>query len=62
MLGVALLGVPAGSLLAVAVSSAVIPRLGSRRLVQVALIGSCLTGPFVGLTGTVWALFAALLV
>lgn len=62
ILGVALLGVPAGSLLAVAVSSAVIPRLGSRRLVQVALIGSCLTGPFVGLTGTMWALFAALLV
>lgn len=62
MLGVALLGVPAGSLLAVAVSSAAIPRLGSRRLVQLALVGSCLTGPFVGLTGTVWALFAALVV
>lgn len=62
MLGLALLGVPAGSLLAVAVSSAIIPRLGSRRLVQLALTGSCLAGPFVGLTGTVWALFGALLI
>lgn len=62
MLGLALLGVLAGSLLAVAVSSAVIPRLGSRRLVQFALTGSCLAGPFVGLTGSVWALFGALLV
>ncbi|MFC6356627.1 MFS transporter [Luethyella okanaganae] len=62
MLGVALLGIPAGSLLTVAVSSAVIPRLGSRRLVQLALVGSCLAGPFVGLTGSVLALFGALLV
>ncbi|WP_350348243.1 MFS transporter [Agromyces sp. G08B096] len=61
-LGLGLLGIPAGSLLAVGVSSAVIPRLGSRRLVQLALVGCCAAGPFVGLAGTLWALFAALLV
>jgi MFS family permease len=34
--------------------------LGSRRIVQVALCGYCAAGPLVGLTGTLHALFGAL--
>ncbi|HEX3336063.1 MAG TPA: MFS transporter [Jatrophihabitans sp.] len=61
-LGFALLGVPIGAVSAMAVAALLIPRLGSRRLVQICLIGYCLSGPLVGLTGSVVALFLALLV
>ena len=37
-----------------------LPRFGSRRIVQVALCGYCAAGPLVGLTGTLPALFGAL--
>jgi hypothetical protein len=43
-------------------SSWLLPRVGSRRIVQVALVGYCAAGPLVGLTGSLPALFAALFV
>ena len=61
-LGFALLGAPVGSVTAMMASSYLLPRLGSRRIVQVALVGYCLAGPLVGLTGSVPMLFAALFV
>jgi fucose permease len=61
-LGFALLGAPVGSVTAMIASAYLLPRLGSRRIVQVALVGYCAAGPFVGLTGTLAALFAALFV
>ncbi|HEY2172445.1 MAG TPA: MFS transporter [Mycobacteriales bacterium] len=61
-LGFALLGAPVGSVTAMAGSAYLLPRLGSRRIVQLALVGYCAAGPLVGLTGTVPALFGALFV
>ena len=61
-LGIALLGAPVGSVVAMLLASYVIPRLGSRRVVQVALVGYCATGPLVGLTGSLAALFGALFI
>lgn len=59
-LGLALLGVPIGSVSAIALAAYLVPRSGSRRVVQVALVGYCAAGPFVGLAGSVAALFVAL--
>jgi MFS family permease len=59
-LGFALLGAPAGSVIATIAGSWLLPRLGSRRIVRVALVGYCAAGPLVGLTGSLAALFAAL--
>jgi fucose permease len=59
-LGFALLGAPVGSVIAMIAASWLLPRAGSRRVVQVALLGYCATGPLVGLTGSLPALFAAL--
>ena len=61
-LGFALLGAPVGSVLAMIAASWLLPRVGSRRIVQVALVGYCAAGPLVGLTGSLPALFAALFV
>ena len=61
-LGIALLGAPVGSVTAMLLASYLIPRVGSRRVVQTALVGYCATGPLVGLTGSLAALFAALFV
>ena len=61
-LGFALLGAPVGSVTAMVAAAYLLPRLGSRRIVQVALVGYCAAGPFVGLTGTLPALFGALFV
>ena len=59
-LGFALAGPPIGSVLATIASSWLLPRLGSRRIVQITLVGSCLAAPLVGLTGNLATLFAAL--
>jgi hypothetical protein len=59
-LGLALLGAPLGSVAAMLVVARVIPRLGSRRVVQISLLGYCLAGPLVGLAGSFAALIAAL--
>jgi fucose permease len=62
MLGFALLGAPVGSVTAMIAASWLLPRVGSRRIVQVALVGYCAAGPLVGLTGSLPALVAALVV
>ena len=61
-LGIALLGAPVGSVTAMLLASYLIPRLGSRLVVQFALVGYCATGPLVGLTGSLAALFGALFI
>jgi fucose permease len=61
-LGFALLGAPAGSVTAMIAASWLLPRIGSRRIVQVALVGYCAAGPLAGLTGSLPALVAALFV
>ena len=59
-LGLALLGAPLGSVVAMLVVAHLLPRLGSPRMVQISLLGYCLAGPLVGLAGSFAALFAAL--
>jgi MFS family permease len=61
-LGIALLGAPVGSVCAMLAVAYLLPRLGSRRIVQIALVGYCATGPLVGLTGSLPALLGALFV
>jgi len=60
-LGLALLGAPVGSVAAMLVVARVLPVLGSKRMVQISLLGYSLAGPLVGLAGSLPALFAALL-
>ena len=60
VLGFALLGAPLGSVTAMLIVAHLLPRLGSRRMVQITLLGYCLAGPLVGLAGSSGALFAAL--
>jgi MFS family permease len=60
-LGLALLGAPVGSVSATVLASYLLPVVGSRRVVQIALVGYCAAGPLVGLAGNVVALFGALL-
>ena len=59
-LGMALFGAPIGSLAAMLATGWLLPRLGSRRMVQVCLVGYCATGWTVGLANSSLALFAAL--
>ena len=59
-LGLALLGAPLGSVAAMLVATRLLPRFGSKRMVQVSLLGYCLAGPLVGLAGSMAALFATL--
>jgi MFS family permease len=61
-LGFALLGAPVGSVCAMVAAAYLLPRLGSRRIVAIALVGYCATGPLVGLTGSLPALLGALFV
>jgi MFS family permease len=61
-LGIALLGAPVGSVSAMLLAAYLIPRIGSRLMVQACLVGYCLSGPLVGLTGSVAGLFAALFI
>jgi MFS family permease len=61
-LGIALLGAPIGSVTTTLLSSYLLPRIGSRRVIRIALVGYCTTGPLVGLTGSLIALFGALFI
>ncbi|WP_375499168.1 MFS transporter [uncultured Jatrophihabitans sp.] len=61
-LGIALLGTPIGSVSAIAIAARLVPRLGSRRVVQISLVGYCLSGPLIGLSGSVVGLMLALFV
>jgi len=58
-LGLALLGAPIGSVLAMVVAARLLPTMGSRRTVRLALVGYCLSGPFIGLTGSLATFFVA---
>lgn len=57
LLGVALLGAPMGSILAMSATGYVIPRLGSRRLLRTGMIGYCLAGALLGVAGHLVAFF-----
>jgi MFS family permease len=48
-LGLALLGAPIGSVLAMVLAARILPVLGSRRMVRLALFGYCASGPLIGL-------------
>jgi MFS family permease len=61
-LGGVLIGMPAGSLLSLLISGALVTRLGSRNTALLVMTGMALTLPFLGLASTPWALFAALFV
>jgi len=59
LLGVALLGAPIGSILAMSAAGYLVPRLGSRRVVRIGMVGYCLAGfPL----GVAWSLIAFFLV
>jgi MFS family permease len=60
-LGIALLGAPVGSMLAMLAVSRLLPKFGSRRVVRVALVGYCLAGPLVGLSTSLVTFFIAFL-
>jgi MFS family permease len=60
-LGLALLGAPIGSVLAMVVAARLLPIVGSKPMVRFALIGYCVSGPFIGLTGSLGTFFVAFL-
>ena len=60
-LGLALLGAPIGSVLAMVVAARLLPIVGSRSMVRLALVGYCVSGPFIGLTGSLGTFFVAFL-
>jgi fucose permease len=60
-LGIALLGAPIGSMLAMLAVSRLLPKYGSRRVVRVSLAGYCLVGPLVGLSTSLVTFFGAFL-
>jgi MFS family permease len=51
LLGVALLGAPIGSILAMSAAGYMVPRLGSRRVLRTGMIGYCLAGALLGVAG-----------
>jgi sugar phosphate permease len=59
-LGLALLGAPLGSVAAMLIVARLLPEVGSKRVVQISLLGYCVAGPLVGLASSLPALFAAL--
>jgi MFS family permease len=60
-LGMALFGAPIGSLVAMLLTGWLLPRLGSRRMVQLCLAGYCATAWTVGVANSWLTLFAALI-
>ncbi len=60
-LGLALLGAPVGSVLAMLIAAKLLPKLGSRLIVRITLLGYCAAGPLVGLARSAAGLFLALL-
>jgi Major Facilitator Superfamily len=61
-LGTLLLCAPIGSIAAMILTGRLLPRVGSRMMVRICVVGTCLAGPLVGLAGSAPALGAALLV
>ena len=60
-LGLALLGAPIGSVLALVVAARLLPIVGSPRMVRLALLGYCASGPLIGLTGSLGTFLVAFL-
>jgi len=60
-LGLALLGAPIGSVLAMVVAARLLPIVGSQPMVRLALLGYCVSGPFIGLSGSLGTFFVAFL-
>ena len=60
-LGFALLGAPIGSVLAMVAAARLLPIVGSQSMVRFALVGYCVSGPFIGLTGSLGTFFVAFL-
>lgn len=60
-LGLALLGAPIGSVLAMSAAGWLVPRIGSRRLIRAGMIGYCLAGSLLGWAGGLLAFFLAYL-
>jgi MFS family permease len=60
-LGLALLGAPVGSVSSTIAAGFLLPRLGSRRLIRICLVGYCLVGIALGQAGSLPSLFFALL-
>jgi len=60
-LGIALLGAPIGSMLAMLAVSRLLPKFGSRRIVRVSLVGFGIAGPLVGLSTSLATFFLAFL-
>ena len=56
-----MLGAPIGSVLAMVVAARLLPIVGSRSMVRLALVGYCVSGPFIGLTGSLGTFFVAFL-
>ncbi|HWD55332.1 MAG TPA: MFS transporter [Acidimicrobiales bacterium] len=61
-LGLVLLGAPLGSVLALVVAGRILSSVGSRPVVRLALLGYCVSGPFIGLTSSFGTFFVAFLV
>lgn len=61
-LGLVLLAAPLGVICAMGVAAHVLPQLGSRRTVQIAVVGYCAAGVLVGAAASAPLLFAALFV
>ncbi len=61
-LGLVLLATPVGSIAAMALGAWLLPRVGTRRMIVVCLVGYCASGPFIGLATSAPGLFVALLV
>jgi len=57
LLGVALLGAPIGSILAMSAAGYLLPRLGSRRVLRTGMIGYCLAGALLGVAEDLVAFF-----
>jgi MFS family permease len=57
LLGVALLGAPIGSILAMSAAGYLVPRLGSRRVLRTGMIGYCLAGALLGMAADLVAFF-----
>jgi MFS family permease len=60
-LGFALLGAPIGSVLAMVAAARLLPIVGSQSMVRFALVGYCVSGPFIGLTDSLGTFFVAFL-
>ena len=60
-LGIALLGAPVGSMLAMLAVSRLLAKFGSRRVLRVALVGYCFAGPLVGVSTSLVTFFSAFL-